>query len=219
MLTKKSSDVRFLRLLIQHSLLRFTIHPSNCFQVVQKISDDISDYTGPDALGLLEGLFVGSSCAYRAEPYWTYELCHGKHLRQYHEERDGKQIKVQEYFLGKFNKNLFDELIAEHKKDVANGITRHPPTKMIEKIAMPYYEITMTDGTMCDLTNLPRRTRVLYTCYPNGRNEIYSFKETSTCDYEVVVLTATLCKHPRYFGWSIIFFEIEISFKLSTSRE
>ena len=166
-------------------------------QVIPKTTDDISDYEGPDALGLLESLFVGSSCAYRAEPYWTYELCHGKHLRQYHEEREGKQIKLQEYFLGKFNKNLFDELVAEHKKDVANGITRHPPTKMIEKIAMPYYEISMTDGTMCDLTKLPRRTRVLYTCYPGGRNEIYSFKEISTCDYEVVVLTATLCKHPR----------------------
>jgi len=167
-------------------------------KVVQRVTDDISDYTGPDALGLLESLFVGSSCAYRAEPYWTYELCHGKHLRQYHEEREGKQIKLQEYFLGKFNKNLFEELVAEHKKDVANGITRHPPTKMIEKMAMPYYEISMTDGTMCDLTKLPRRTRVLYTCYPNGRNEIYSFKEISTCDYEVVVLTATLCKHPSF---------------------
>ena len=25
-------------------------------------------------------------------------------LRQYHEERDGKDVKVQEYFLGKFSK-------------------------------------------------------------------------------------------------------------------
>ena len=167
------------------------------FQVVQKDKSDSSDYSGPDALGLLESLFVESSCAYRAEPYWTYELCHGKHLRQYHEERDGKTIKLQEYFLGLFTKDQFEELRAEHEKDVANGITRHPPTKMIEKIAMPYYELTMTGGTKCDLTGLPRRTRVMYTCYPSGRNEIYSFKEVSTCEYEVVVLTASLCKHPR----------------------
>ena len=30
----------------------------------------------------------------RLEHYWTYELCHGRYIRQYHEERDGKNIKV-----------------------------------------------------------------------------------------------------------------------------
>lgn len=27
------------------------------------------------------------TCVYRLEPYWSYEYCHGKHLRQYHEEK------------------------------------------------------------------------------------------------------------------------------------
>ena len=35
----------------------------------------------------------------------------------------------------------------------------------------------MTDGTICDLNQQPRRTRVLYVCYPAGKNEIYSLKE------------------------------------------
>ena len=51
-------------------------------------------YEGQTALALLEPLFVSQSCAYRLEHYWTYELCHGRFLRQYHEERDGKQTKV-----------------------------------------------------------------------------------------------------------------------------
>ena len=51
-------------------------------------------YEGQTALALLEPLFVSQSCAYRLEHYWTYELCHGRFLRQYHEERDGKNIKV-----------------------------------------------------------------------------------------------------------------------------
>lgn len=102
-----------------------------------------------------------------------------------------------EFILGTFTEDMFNELVAQHKKDVANGITRHPPTKKIEGMAMPYYEVTMTEGTMCDLTKLPRRSRVLYVCYPKGRNEIYSFKEISTCEYEIVVLSSLLCSHPR----------------------
>ena len=102
-----------------------------------------------------------------------------------------------EFILGTFTEDMFDELVAGHKKDVANGITRHPPTKKIEGMAMPYYEVTMTEGTMCDLTKLARRSRVLYVCYPKGRNEIYSFKEISTCEYEIVVLSSLLCSHPR----------------------
>jgi len=135
---------------------------------------------------------------HRLESYWTYELCHGKHLRQYHEEREGKTIKVQEYFLGKFNKEAYDFLVSEYDKDVANGITRHPPTKKIEGLNMPYHEIMMKDGTLCDLNSQPRQTRVLYVCYPAGKNQIYSFKEVSTCEYELVVLTSILCSHPSY---------------------
>ena len=31
-----------------------------------------------------------------------------------------------------------------------------------------------------------------------GHNEIFSLEETSTCEYEVLVLTPLLCKHPDY---------------------
>jgi len=155
-------------------------------------------YSGPSVLELLEKLFTQQTCAYRLESYWTYELCHGRLLRQYHEERDGKHIKLQEYKLGQFTKDMFDDLVVEANKDLAGGITRHPPTKKIEGMNMPYYEVVMTDGDICDLNKQPRKARVLYVCYPAGKNEIYSLKEVSTCEYEVVVLTASLCSHPSY---------------------
>jgi len=160
--------------------------------------DGASEYKGLTPLGLIEKIFIGQTCAYRLESYWTYELCHGRYLRQYHEERDGKEVKVQEYFLGRFGKENLDELFKDEERDKVNDITRHPPTKKIESMSMPYFELSMEDGTLCDLNNQPRRTRVLYICYPTGRNEVYSFKETSTCEYEVVVLTATLCEHPSF---------------------
>lgn len=37
-------------------------------------------------------------------------MCHGKHVKQYHEERDGKKIKKQEYFLGRWDLVMQAEL-------------------------------------------------------------------------------------------------------------
>lgn len=36
------------------------------------------------------------------ETYWSYELCHGRHVKQFHEVKAGvPSMKVQEYYLGK----------------------------------------------------------------------------------------------------------------------
>lgn len=148
---------------------------------------------------LLTRLFVQSQCAYRLEHYWTYELCHGKYLRQYHEERDGKNIKTTEYYLGHYSKEKHDERQKDiNEEELANGKTKKPMKKKIEAINMPFFELVMTDGTTCDLNGLPRTTRVHYVCYPTGKHEIYSLKEASTCEYEVVVLSSLLCSHPDY---------------------
>ena len=159
---------------------------------------DIFFFQGPSVLQLLERLFVQSQCAYRLEHYWTYELCHGKNLRQYHEEREGKGIKTTEYFLGYYSTEMHAENKKEYEENVQQKHHRKPLHKKIESLNMPYYEIVMKDGTLCDLNGQTRTTRVHYVCYPTGKNEIYSLKESSTCEYEVVVLTSVLCNHPDY---------------------
>ncbi|XP_073528408.1 endoplasmic reticulum lectin 1 isoform X2 [Phyllobates terribilis] len=50
------------------------------------------EYKGPSPGELLDPLFKQTSCSYRIESYWTYEVCHGKHIRQYHEEKEAGQI-------------------------------------------------------------------------------------------------------------------------------
>uniref|UniRef100_A0A8C6VBS4 Endoplasmic reticulum lectin n=1 Tax=Naja naja TaxID=35670 RepID=A0A8C6VBS4_NAJNA len=63
--------------------------------------EEEKDYKGPSPAELLDPLFKQSSCSYRIESYWTYEVCHGKHIRQYHEEKEtGQKINIQEYYLG-----------------------------------------------------------------------------------------------------------------------
>lgn len=73
------------------------------------------------------------------------------------------------------------------------------PFKKIDGVNLPYYELLMDNGTLCELNqNKPRQTRVLYVCYVHGKHEILSLKETSTCQYEIVILSPLLCKHPKY---------------------
>uniref|UniRef100_A0A3B5R2S0 Endoplasmic reticulum lectin n=1 Tax=Xiphophorus maculatus TaxID=8083 RepID=A0A3B5R2S0_XIPMA len=145
--------------------------------------DDDKGYGGPSPGELLEPLFKRSSCSYRIESYWTYEVCHGKHVRQYHEEKEtGQKISVQEYYLGNMDQK-----------------SQSVPTKNIEGQLTPYYSVKMGYGTPCTLKqNLPRSTSVLYVCHPEAKHEILSIAEVTTCEYEVVVLTPLLCTHPKY---------------------
>lgn len=67
-----------------------------CFlpNVREKELNTNDNYDGPNALELLSPLFVQSSCSYRLDTYWTYEVCHGRYIRQYHEDREGKKVCI-----------------------------------------------------------------------------------------------------------------------------
>ncbi|XP_041725358.1 endoplasmic reticulum lectin 1 isoform X3 [Coregonus clupeaformis] len=171
--------------------------------------DDDKEYAGPTPGDLLDPLFKESSCSYRIESYWTYEVCHGKHVRQYHEEKEtGQQIKVQEYVLGSMTKKTESSATsgtetAEVEKVKEMGpmpeAQKEVPTKNVEGQLTPYYPVLMGHGTACVLKqNTPRSTNVLYVCHPEAKNEILSIAEVTTCEYEVVVLTPLICAHPKY---------------------
>lgn len=148
-------------------------------------------------LDLVAELFTTAACSFRAESYWTYEVCHGDYIKQYHEEREGKSVKLQEYVLGRWDKKHTEQL----QERLAAAEQRNEPVqyKKIESLTLPYLEVEMANGTPCGLIdNKPRSARVLYVCYPHGKNEVYSLKEVSTCQYEVVILTQSLCDHPSY---------------------
>lgn len=156
-------------------------------------------YKGPSPIALLMPLFKKQSCNLRLEPYWTYELCHGRHIKQYREEREGKNSNLLEFSLGIITK---EGLAALSKQAEASPqeipVNANIPTTKIEGLDTPYFMVNYTDGTVCDLTGRPRTSHVLFVCYEEGRHDIYSIKETYSCEYEIVVLSPNLCQHPHY---------------------
>jgi endoplasmic reticulum lectin 1 len=158
---------------------------------------------------LLKPLIERKLCSYRLEQYWTYELCHGRFLRQFHEESvvSKKTAKGQEYILGKFDAAVqfsvaekeFNEKLAQLKE---KGMK--PPSISIEGNNLPYIEFNYTSGTLCDINNKPRTTRVFYVCSDNAKHEIYSIKEIFTCEYEAIVLSPVLCLNKHYQKKSLV---------------
>lgn len=162
--------------------------------------DNEKVYMGHSPGELLESLFKRSSCSYRIESYWTYEVCHGKYVRQYHEEKEtGQKVSVQEYFLGNMAQKGQSADKTEEAESKKSEADTEVPTKNIEGQLTPYYSVEMGNGTPCSLKqNQPRSSSVLYVCHPEAKHEILSVAEVTTCEYEVVILTPLLCEHPKY---------------------
>lgn len=163
------------------------------------------DYSGPTPMDLLTPLFASSPCTTVIDSYWSYELCHGKYIRQYHDtvvggqgKNDKPQIHTLEYFLGYWNGKKTKAMISELELQKASGQNINPPTKKIEGVDIPYFQMNYTDGTLCDLTGDFRRASVLYVCILGAKSDVFILEEVSTCQYEVIVTRAELCKHPRY---------------------
>lgn len=170
-----------------------------------------ANYAGATPDELMEKLFQQNQCSYRIESYWTYELCHGRYIRQYHENKEMglQKPKLQEYYLGKGKekkktgtdsageKQLTEEKTETYESTEENKAKEIPIMK-VDGLELPYYSVNMSDGTVCDLTGKPRKSHVMYICQPDGRGEIYLLKETSSCEYDIIVLTSVLCSNPLF---------------------
>lgn len=151
---------------------------------------------------LLEPLSKKNTCSVKYEAYWIYELCHGKFLRQYHEEGARFQSKIsQEYYLGRMEPEQIalqeEEYMREFTEAEKAGLSSRP-TILINGHHKPYITFNMTGGTACDLTKRSRAARILYVCNEEPKLELYSIKEVSTCEYEAIVLSPLLCQHKDF---------------------
>ena len=147
-----------------------------------------AEATVEDVLKPLEG-----RCFYRIEGWWTYEFCHMKKIRQYHQE--DKKV-TNEYTLGVYHPGLTKE--AEKDRTAVDRSSRTAGDVGGTASGEPYHAHVFTEGTPCDLTTLKRRTEVRFTCAPNGVNVIASIEEPSTCSYVFVVQTPELCRRSEF---------------------
>ncbi|KAK9412185.1 endoplasmic reticulum lectin 1 [Crotalus adamanteus] len=129
--------------------------------------EEEKDYKGLSPAELLEPLFKQSSCSYRIESYWTYEVCHGKHIRQYHEEKEtGQKINIQEYYLGNMLRKSPPLDPDQEENEIEKDTAKEIPTKNIEGQMTPYFPVGMRNGTPCSLRqNLPRSSSVIHPKY------------------------------------------------------
>lgn len=149
---------------------------------------------------MLKSIYNREVCSYRLDFYWTYELCHGRFLRQFHEASVVLKAKQQQYFLGKYSMTEYDKTEAEFMAKIARYKSegKKLPSVIVEGVSMPYIEFNYTGGTLCNLNNRERVTRVLYVCSENSKHELHSVKEIYTCEYEAIVLSPILCLHQDF---------------------
>ena len=136
---------------------------------------------------VLQPFFLSDRCHYRVEGFWTYEMCHNKHLRQYHkDESKGKKESgvSSDYNLGNFNTP------PDHYHTVPL------PRVAYSGLSLPYYEVKLRKGSNCDLLGgRSRQASVKYICNPRGEhNELLQIEEISTCYYSVIFGTSFLCR-------------------------
>ncbi|KAJ7979021.1 OS-9 [Quillaja saponaria] len=127
-------------------------------------------------------------CFIRQEGWWSYEFCYQKKLRQLHLEDDKL---VQEFVLGEYD----EEAIAAYNQNRSDISTLKDPRS--KDASQRYHAHQYTNGTICDLTNMPRETEVRFVC-SEPRAMISSITELSTCKYALTVQCPTLCKHQLF---------------------
>lgn len=179
---------------------------------LNEISDNSLSLTSNDDNSIQE--FIKNfqrSCLYRQEEWWTYEWCMTEGLRQYHSQistvqlSDGtmKQKKeiMSEFSLGKANSKVFDDI------ELLKESITHPEESTVDKVistfGLPLISVSArgkvssmdskvskmrfeyVNGTICELTGLPRSTTIEITC--GAKDEFLDIVEDHTCHYVVRV--------------------------------
>ncbi|KAM4613306.1 protein OS-9 isoform 2-T3 [Polymixia lowei] len=136
-------------------------------------------YTGPGIPELLNPMH-SASCLVKTKDWWTYEFCHGQHIRQYHLE--DTEIRGDVLFLGYY----------ESEFDWSNETAKASKQHRLKR----YHSQTYVNGSKCDLNGTPRETEVRFVCEEGSGDYIARVDEPQSCRYVLTVHTSRTCQHP-----------------------
>ncbi|XP_077386003.1 protein OS-9 isoform X2 [Festucalex cinctus] len=153
-------------------------------QAVRFHQDPVSDsdsqgYTGPDIPDLLSPMRA-PPCLILTKDWWTYEFCHGQHIRQYHLE--DSEIKGDILFLGYF----------ESEFDWTNETAKASKQHRLKR----FHSQTYVNGSKCDINGSPREAEVRFVCEDGSGDYIARVDEPQSCRYVVTIHTSRTCQHP-----------------------
>lgn len=196
----------------------------------QKIVDKVQQYlhATPEStdlkaqvVPLLSHFFDSSKCIYTSglhSEYWTYGYCFGDKVVQFHEnfqvyQTTGKHIPEYPnyiFVLGQFpgSSTTNPPMIKNHSNEKSRVLnvddfsiiddplsTVVPPQKSQKAL-----KHVLTDGELCDLTQLPRSVEIIYRCDPHVDFNIgiISLQEMKTCEYQMIINMRSLCQFPEF---------------------
>ena len=161
---------------------------------------------------------LAKTCHYRIEGWWTYEYCHRRHVRQYHQDAAAASSANAEYKLGTFDaaqtaakmaaKESARERSAETPRDdgersspagAAAGnnadASATPGEETRDRRGAASVSHVFTGGTPCDLADLNRETEVIFKCsdQSDGVVAIVDVSEPATCRYALTLATPAAC--------------------------
>ncbi|KAM7007042.1 protein OS-9 isoform 1-T1 [Tautogolabrus adspersus] len=136
-------------------------------------------YNGPDIPDLLSPMH-NNQCLVKTKDWWTYEFCHGQHIRQYHLE--DTEIKGDILFLGYYESEF------DWNNETAKASKQHRLKR--------YHSQSYVNGSKCDLNGNPRETEVRFVCEEGASDYIARVDEPQSCRYVLTVHTSRTCQHP-----------------------
>lgn len=163
---------------------QYVCNLKDVFEALNK-SDDLANvsynYTqiGLDIKENLGSLKNLNTCIYKNQGWWTYEYCFGKYLNQFHMIADNtieSPIIILGNFSGEFNWSIANDSYL--LKDADNRF---------------YHEEYYSNGSICDLTNEPRKVLLKLYCDEMTTQHIESIIELESCVYEIRVHTSVVC--------------------------